>query len=335
MSHTNNSEAGNFAETTQQNHLHYNAINDSSLVSSDSSQPLVQERRPSQPFVQRRRPSLPFVQERQPSQPFVQGRRPSLPFVQERRPSQPFVQERRPSQPFVQERRPSQPFVQERRPSQPFVQERRPSQPFVQGRRPSQPLIYPGGRRASQPLVRPERRRPIPFSQQLPPDYALVKTFINNPIIYGNIYDFDKLRNFFKILKMNLTNDYKNADLSAIFDNTDGNCEQLDILRKNVTFSCKVKNPFGEDSLQTPTGTCIPIKKLNVKPIASLSFTWDDLKPNQLNNWNSELLVYGNTEMLGDPLYTIILVTAYSEDKNSLQTTLDSLVKTDYSDDHK
>ncbi|CAG8838693.1 18567_t:CDS:2, partial [Racocetra persica] len=176
--------------------------------------------------------------------------------------------------------------------------------------------------------------------------------------------------------------------------------------------------------------TCIPIKNLNVKPTASLAFTWDDLKPNQLNNWNPELLVYGYTvlnmstyfdnipnyndgivpdsalsfvnnklfevlytnqtsgkprskdiswlvsynnkfqdaiscilsryqagvvftqttgftfskklievsdsgEMLGDPLYTIILVTAYSEDKNSLQTTLDSLVKTDYSDDHK
>ncbi|CAG8620100.1 13776_t:CDS:2 [Cetraspora pellucida] len=569
MSHTNNSKTANFdvsfAETTQRNRLNHNVSPDSSPFSSNSSQPLVQGRRPSQPFVQGRRPSQPFVQGRRPSQPFVQGRRPSQPLVQERRPSQPFVQGRRPSQPLVQERRPSQPLVQERRPSQPFIQGRRTSQPLVQGRRPSQPLVRPERRRPSRamihdkdpaflhtrirnenvscfkeifeyfkygkrmhywrlfsniitfwapsfllsklggmkkPVVRQAWREKawlifyanlvtlclmiafvscilgflsiglrelicsredvstiIPFSQQLPPDYTLVKTFIDNPIIYGNIYDFKKLSNFFNTLRMNLTNDYKNADLSAIFDNTNGNCEQFDIPR-NVTFSCKVKNPFGEDSLQMPAGTCIPIKNLNVKPIASLAFGWNDLKPNKLNDWKPELLVYGSTvinvssyvdnianyndetvpdstlsfvnnilydilytnqtngsprskdiswlasynrdfknaipcilsryqagfvltqtagcyintsvaifttgtiviltmvriivavlftftfskklvkvsdsgEMIDDPLYTVMLVTAYSEDKNSLQTTLDSLVKTDYSDDHK
>ncbi|CAG8454440.1 7688_t:CDS:2 [Cetraspora pellucida] len=530
MSHTNKSKPANFdvsfAETTQRNRLNHNVSPDSSPP--DSSQPLVQGRRPSQPHVQGRRPS----------QPFVQGRRPSQPLVQERRPSQPFVQERRPSQPFVQGRRPSQPFIQGRRPSQPLVQGRRPSQPLIQGRRPSQPLVRPERRRPSRAMIHDEdpaflrtrirnenvscfkeifeyfkygerihywilfsniltfwapsfllsklggMKKPvvrqawrekawlifyanlvlyvstvIPFSQQLPPDYTLVKTFIDNPIIYGNIYDFKKLSNFFNTLQMNLTNDYKNADLSAIFDNTNGRCEQFDIPR-NVTFSCKVKNPFGEDSLQMPAGTCIPIKNLNVKPIASLAFEWNDLKPNKLNDWEPELLVYGSTvinvssyvdnitnyndetvpdstlsfvnnilyeilytnntngsprskdiswlasynhnfknaipcilsryqagfvltqtagcyinttitifttgtililtmvriivavlftftfskklvevsdsgEMIDDPLYTVMLVTAYSEDKNSLQTTLDSLVKTDYSDDHK
>ncbi|CAG8759746.1 17569_t:CDS:2, partial [Gigaspora margarita] len=133
----------------------------------------------------------------------------------------------------------------------------------------------------------------IPFSQEDPPSK---RTFIDNPIIYGNVYDFDKLRNFFNILHINLTNDYKNADLSAIFDNTKGQCDKFDKLH-NVTLNCKVKNPFGEDSLYTSTGNCIPITNLNLKPIATLAFRWQDLEPNSLNDWKPKLLLYSGIVM--------------------------------------
>lgn len=40
-------------------------------------------------------------------------------------------------------------------------------------------------------------------------------------------------------------------------------------------------------------------------------------------------------QVKGDPLYTIMFVTCYSEGEASLKTTLDSLAATDYSDQHK
>ncbi|CAG8716425.1 28108_t:CDS:2 [Dentiscutata erythropus] len=142
-----------------------------------------------------------------------------------------------------------------------------------------------------------EEKNRIPFSQQVPPNNELKRTLIDNPIIYGKIYDFNKLHDFFfNTLQMNLTNDYKYADLSAIFDNTNGKCDEFN-KRHNVTRNCKVKNPFGEDSLYTSTGTCIPVKNLKMKPIATLAFEWDDLKPNNLNNWNPKLFVYSGTVM--------------------------------------
>ncbi|KAL0089727.1 chitin synthase [Phycomyces blakesleeanus] len=125
-----------------------------------------------------------------------------------------------------------------------------------------------------------------PVSYQSYP-YATDVDGIRTPVyheeirVFGQLYPLKTIEDFFQTKGLNLTADYANMEIGAIFDgDTDNRCASYATSTANMTKgSCIISNPYGGD-LVPINETCLSIKELRdfYKSKVHLGFSWEDIR---------------------------------------------------------
>ena len=91
----------------------------------------------------------------------------------------------------------------------------------------------------------PDSVQGFPYSAVV--DGERLPVYRENPRVFGDIYDMDKLKDFFSSKGLNLTNDYQNMDIGGMFDgDTKGACTTFDQGSVKTLSNCKVDSPYGK-----------------------------------------------------------------------------------------
>ncbi|KAI9284048.1 chitin synthase, partial [Umbelopsis sp. AD052] len=148
-----------------------------------------------------------------------------------------------------------------------------------------------------QRVLCPVVRLSYPYSQVV--DGHRDKVYRENVTIYGSIYPFSVAQSFFSSNGLNLTKDYQNTDLSGMFNaDTNGACQKYDAGHTpNTLGGCRTDDPYG-GWIQKPDNSCLALADLQkiYQSAASLSYDWEDLQPNGVDNLaQSPLLIYGDS----------------------------------------
>ncbi|OZJ04956.1 hypothetical protein BZG36_01735 [Bifiguratus adelaidae] len=150
------------------------------------------------------------------------------------------------------------------------------------------------------------QRVAYPFTtQSTNPPFQLQRTWRGNTVtVYGNVYPFAPVQQYLAKQNINLTEEYQNEDISALFDG-DSEANSCVYVDRNyprgqgtLRYPCIVKGPYG-GSISKPDNSCLPLTDLQefYKSDAWVTFEWSDLLPNAINGFHESapLLVYGDT----------------------------------------
>ncbi|RUP48368.1 chitin synthase-domain-containing protein [Jimgerdemannia flammicorona] len=148
----------------------------------------------------------------------------------------------------------------------------------------------------------PEQQRSLfEYSQVNYGNGERVHPYRDNITVYGQVYKFEFMQEYFATQGLNLSVDYKNTDMSGLFDNDVANdCNKYDTTYMETHGECIVYAPYG-GWLETDTRQCLNISSLRTAfkqtgaVSTALSFDWSDIAPNNMNQGKPELLVYGET----------------------------------------
>ncbi|KAL1924926.1 uncharacterized protein VTP21DRAFT_4580 [Calcarisporiella thermophila] len=122
--------------------------------------------------------------------------------------------------------------------------------------------------------------------------------FRENVTVNGQLYGYPQMTTFLAKRGITLNGDFKNVDMSGLFDGSDPSCQEYDKFRRNLPGNCSVVNPMGGPPLQTPNGACISLAELQkeVRPLGVLFYEWENLAKNNLDP-NPKLMVLNNAVM--------------------------------------
>ncbi|KAG0914330.1 hypothetical protein G6F57_002032 [Rhizopus arrhizus] len=119
-----------------------------------------------------------------------------------------------------------------------------------------------------------------------------VPVYNENPRVFGQIYPMDVLQSFFATKGLNLTNDYQNTEIGAIFNgDTTGACNSF----PDTLGSCYLADPYG-GGMTPPNNTCLSLAELQAYYSSSsgeTGFDWVDLDKNTLTG--KSLVLLGDT----------------------------------------
>lgn len=123
-------------------------------------------------------------------------------------------------------------------------------------------------------------------------DGQRVPVYNENPRVFGQIYPMDVLQSFFATKGLNLTNDYQNTEIGAIFNgDTTGACNSF----PDTLGSCYLADPYG-GGMTPPNNTCLSLAELQAYYSSSsgeTGFDWVDLDKNTLSG--KSLVLLGDT----------------------------------------
>lgn len=92
----------------------------------------------------------------------------------------------------------------------------------------------------------PENRSNIAYSA-VGPDGVRRPVYSKDVRVFGRMYDMDRMKEFFATQGLNLTNDYENMDIGAIFDgDTKGACSRFG--QNAALGTCTLHSPYGNVS---------------------------------------------------------------------------------------
>ncbi|KAG1289854.1 hypothetical protein G6F66_009143 [Rhizopus arrhizus] len=120
-------------------------------------------------------------------------------------------------------------------------------------------------------------------------DDQRVPVYNENPRVFGQIYPMDVLQSFFATKGLNLTNDYENTEIGAIFNgDTSDACNSF----QGTLNSCQLVDPYGGGTT-APNNTCLSLSELQAyykSNLGVIGFDWADLNKNTLNGQSLALI---------------------------------------------
>lgn len=118
-----------------------------------------------------------------------------------------------------------------------------------------------------------------------------VAVYQENPRVFGQVYPMDVLQSFFSEKGLNLTTDYQNMEIGAIFNgDTTGACDAF----SDTLGTCYLASPYG-GGITPPNNTCLSLSELKSyysSHSGEIGFDWADMN---LNTVSGKALV-----LLGD-----------------------------------
>ncbi|KAL9557864.1 hypothetical protein MBANPS3_001173 [Mucor bainieri] len=116
--------------------------------------------------------------------------------------------------------------------------------------------------------------------------------------VFGQVYKFETMQDYFLSINMNLTSDFKGMELGSIFDgDTRGYCTPFKHGDVDPTLpSCTLTSPYGA-TLKQANGSCIPLDNLHrfSNNNDMISFDWADIRTNIHNMNDSNMVIIGDS----------------------------------------
>ncbi|KAG1084745.1 hypothetical protein G6F42_021662 [Rhizopus arrhizus] len=129
--------------------------------------------------------------------------------------------------------------------------------------------------------------------------------------VFGQVYKFETMQNYFLSINMNLTSDFKGMELGSIFDgDTRGYCTPFKHGDIDPTLpSCILTSPYGA-TLKQANGSCIPLDSLHrfSNNNDMISFDWADIRTS-IHDMNDS-----NMAIMGD---SVLNMTSYYQKNNA------------------
>ena len=143
----------------------------------------------------------------------------------------------------------------------------------------------------------PSDRLSYPYSA-LNSEGVRVPTQREQVSVFGQVYKFETMQDYFSSINMNLTSDFQGMELGSIFDgDTNSYCTPFKQGDVDPTLpSCSLSSPYGA-TLKQSNGSCIALDSLHSYSNNNdmISFDWADIRTSIANMDDSNMVIIGDS----------------------------------------
>ncbi|KAI8877989.1 glycosyltransferase family 2 protein [Backusella circina FSU 941] len=137
----------------------------------------------------------------------------------------------------------------------------------------------------------PQNRETYPYSKMI--DGVPTPIEYTDVFVFGRMVPFDTMKDYLSTKNMTLTSDFAGVEMGSIFDgDINGDCDSYKVGDHDPTLPyCAATSRNGKVS-EAADGKCFPLAELNknLDKNIYLSFTWDDIRHNNLADSDFSLL---------------------------------------------